>query len=233
MNPEYEEALHTLMQCARDDQQAVNTAVEGLVIERAALAKERAALTQAAASVVAMAADVRKAAAAVVPAAQRAVGDAVNASVRESLAGAAEAAAEALEKATQPVVGRLSGVVEAAKETEGSMRNAGAWFAWKWVAVAAGGLAGVCLVAYAALAWQIYQVRQVTDQKAALMIEVNQLQVKVDALEKRGGKLITSDCGGRLCFEVSSDQGKENKQWKNAPWGEKSRVGGFLIPKGF
>ena len=219
MDPEHEKKLHTLMVLAEEHQQAVKAAIDGLAVERAALAKERTALTQAAAHVVTMAADVRKAAAAVVPAAQKAAGDAVGASVRESLEDVAQTAAEALEKATQPVIGRLSEVVQAAKEAEGSMRNAGAWFAWKWVAVAAAGLAGVCLVAYAALAWQMYQVRQVVEQKAALAAEITQLQAKVDALEKRGGKLITNTCGGRLCFEVSSDQGKGGNHWKGAPWG--------------
>ena len=233
MDLEHEKTLHTLMVLAQQQQQAAKTAIDGLAVERAALAKERTALALAAANVVAMAADVRKAAAAVVPAAQRAVGDAVNASVRESIAGAGEAAAEALEKATQPIIGRLSGVVKAAKEAEGSMRNAGAWFAWKWVAMAAGGSIGVCLVAYASVLWQMQQFEQLGEQKAALTAEIGQLHTKVDALEKRGGKLITTTCGGRLCFEVSGNQGKGAEQWKGASWGDKEKAGGFVIPKGF
>lgn len=45
---------------------------------------------------------------------------------------------------------------EATGEAEGSLRRAGAWFAWKWVALAAGGMAGVCVAAYVTLAWQVH-----------------------------------------------------------------------------
>ena len=226
MDPEHEKKLHTLMVLAEEHQQAVKAAIDGLAVERAAMAKEYVALAQAIA-------DVRKAVAAVVPAAQKAAGHAVGASVRESFEGAAQMATDALEKAAQPVIDSLSGVVKAANEAEGSMRNAGAWFAWKWVAVAAAGLAGVCLVAYAALAWQLHQVERLGEEKAALAAEITPLQTNVDALEKRGGKLITSTCGGRLCFEASSNQGKGNEQWKGAPWGDKEKSSGFVIPKGF
>ena len=71
----------------------------------------------------------------------------VSATVRQSLAGASQTAATALETATAPLLNRLTGVTTAAEQAEGKLRNAGAWFAWKWVAVALGGLAGVCLVA--------------------------------------------------------------------------------------
>jgi hypothetical protein len=50
------------------------------------------------------------------------------------------------------VLGRLAGVASAAAQAEGTLRNAASWFAWKWVAMAAGGLAGVCLAA-SALLW--------------------------------------------------------------------------------
>jgi hypothetical protein len=117
---------------------------------------------------------------------QKAAGEAVGASVRQSLAGASDAAAKALGEAAKPVIGSLSGVVQAASDAEGSMRNAGAWFAWKWVAVAAGGLVGVCLVAYASLAWQLHQVSSLRDEKAELAADVAQMQVNVSALGEEG-----------------------------------------------
>lgn len=230
---QHEQKLYSLMVVAEEHQKAVKAAIDGLAIERAALSKERVALAQATDSVGTAAADVRKAAAAVLPTAQRAVSDAVGASVRESMVGATQVAADALEKATQPIIVRLSEVIKVASEAEGSMRNAAAWFAWRWVAVAAIGLAVVCLAAYASLAWQMHQAELLDEQKAVLTAEIAQLTASVDALEKRGGKLVTSTCGGRLCFEASTNQGKGYEQWRSRLWGgDKENSAGFVIPKG-
>ena len=201
-----QQQLFGLMAVAEEHQKA---AIDGLTAERAALAKERAAVAQAAASVAGIAGEVRKAAADAIPAMQKAAGEAVGASVRQSLAGASDAAAKALGEAAKPVIGSLSGVVQAASDAEGSMRNAGAWFAWKWVAVAAGGLVGVCLVAYASLAWQLHQVSSLREEKAALLGEVAQLQANADDWAKRGGRAKLEKCGdaGRLCVRIDKTTG--------------------------
>jgi hypothetical protein len=164
---------------------------------------------------------------------QKAAGEAVGASVRQSLAGASDAAAKALGEAAKPVIGSLSGVVQAASDAEGSMRNAGAWFAWKWVAVAAGGLVGVCLVAYASLAWQLHQVSSLREEKAALLGDVAQLQANVAALEKKGGRITMTTCGGRLCIEASSNQGQGAEQWKGGNWSNKETGVQLVIPRGY
>ena len=130
------------------------------------------------------------------------------------------------------MIGRLSGVVQAARDAEGSMRRAGAWFAWKWVAVAAGGMVGVCLLAYMALAWQLLQVRSLGNEKTALAADVVQLQANVAALEKRGGRIVLSTCGKRLCIEASSNQGKGAEKWKGV-WENKERGITFVIPRGY
>lgn len=204
-----QQQIFSLMAAAEDQQKAVKTLLDALAAERAALAKERVAVAQAAASVAGVAGEVRKAAADAIPAMQKAAGEAVGASVRQSLAGASDAAAKALGEAAKPVIGSLSGVVQAAHDAEGSMRNAGAWFAWKWVAVAAGGLVGVCLVAYASLAWQLHQVSSLHDEKAALLGEVAQLQANADDWAKRGGRAKLEKCGdaGRLCVRIDKTTG--------------------------
>ena len=204
-----QQQLFGLMAIAEEQQKAVEAAIDGLAAEREALAKERAAVAQAAASVASVADEVRKAAADAVPAMQRAAGEAVGASVRQSLAGASDAAAKALGEAAKPVIGSLSGVVQAANDAQGSMRNAGAWFAWKWVAVAAGGLVGVCLVAYASLAWQLHQVSSLREEKATLLGEVAQLQANAKDWAKRGGRAQLERCGdaGRLCARVDKTIG--------------------------
>jgi hypothetical protein len=221
-----------LMNVALEHQQAIGAALEGLAQERVKLAQERAALAQATAGMVGAAGEVRSAAVQSVPAMQRAVGEAVGASVRQSLAGASEAATQALAEAAKPVIGSLSSVVQAAHDAEGSMRRAGAWFAWKWVALAAGGLVGVCLVAYAALGWQLLRIQSLGDEKAALAADVVQLQANVAAMEKRGGRIVLSTCGGRLCIEASSNQGKGAEKWKGH-WSSKENGVTFVIPRGY
>jgi len=209
-----QQQLFTLMALAEEQQKAVQVAIEGLAEERAALAKERAAVARAAASVADVASEVRKAAADAVPALKKAAGEAVGVSVRQSLAGAADAAVQALDEAAKPVIGKLSGVVQAASEAEGSMRRAGAWFAWKWVAVAGGGAVGVCLLAYVSLAFQLYQVNSLRDEKVELQDEIVQLQANANEWSKQGGRVKLERCGeaARLCVRVNKavSYGKDN-----------------------
>lgn len=209
-----QQQLFGLMALAEEHQKAVKAAIDGLADERAALAEERVAVAQAAASVAGVADAVRKAAADAVPALKQATGEAVGASVRQSLAGAADAAVKALEEAAKPVIGSLSGVVQAASKAEGSMRRAGAWFAWKWVAMAGGGTIGVCLLAYASLAWQLHQVNSLREEKAELQDEVAQLQANANEWAKQGGRVKLERCGDamRLCVRVNKtvSYGKDN-----------------------
>lgn len=223
-----QQQLFGLMAVAEEQQKAVKAAIEGLSAERAALSRERAALAQ-------VAGDTRKAAADAVPAIRKAIDDAVDTAVSESLEGASDVAAKALGEAIKPVVGSLSGVVRAALDAESALKNAGRWFAWKWVAVAAGGLAGVCLVAYAALWWQLHEVGNLREQKAALTKEVTQMAANVAELKKRGGRVRWSTCDGRLCFEVSSNQGR-NAAGNPVPLGGWTVDNGkvpLVIPRGY
>jgi hypothetical protein len=220
------EQIFSLMAAAEQQQQAIDVAIQSLENERLALAKERAALSQATVSLTATVATA-------LPAIQKAAGEAVGVSVKQSLAGASNAAAKALGEAAKPVIDSLSGVVQAAHEAEGSMRNAGAWFAWKWVAVTAGGLVGVCLVAYVSLAWQLHQVSSLRGEKAKLAADVAQMQANVSALEKRGGRIVMATCGGRLCIEASSNQGAGAEQWKGGSWSNKETGVQLVIPRGY
>ena len=150
----------------------------------------------------------------------------VAATVRQSLAGASQTAATALETATAPILNRLTGVTTATAQAGDTLRDAAAWFAWKWVAVAFAGLAGVCLVAYASLWWQMHQIESLSEQKA-------ELEANVALLEKRGGKIKINNCGGRLCIEASTNQGQGKTDWSGT-W--KTRDGNetpLIIPRGY
>lgn len=229
-----QQQLFGLMAVAEEHQKAVKAALDGLTAERAALAKERAAVAQAAASVAGVAGEVREAAAEAVPAIRKAAGEAVGASVRQSLAGASDAAAKALSEAAKPVIGSLSGVVKAASEAEGKLSGAVAAFGWRWAMLsggaAAGGIAAVLLAAWLAVWWQRHQVERLAEQKAALQADVAQMQASVKELEKRGGRIVMTTCGGRLCIEASSNQGDGGKSgvWRNKETGAQ-----FVIPRGY
>jgi hypothetical protein len=202
-----EQQIFSMMALAEEHQKAVTAAIAGLAAERAALAKERAALARVAQGI------------------QKATSDAVSAAVRQSLDGASETAVTALSEAAKPVIDRLSGVVRAAGDAEGSLRSAGQWFAWKWVAVAAGGLVGVCLVAYVALAWQLHEVGSLGDEKARLAAAIVRERATVAELTKDGGRVRWNKCGGRLCFEASSNQGTSSD-------GNSIPLGGWTVDKG-
>lgn len=211
-----QQQLFTLMALAEEQQKAVQAAIEGLADERAALAKERAAVARAAASVAGVADEVRKAAADAVPALKRAAGEAVGASVKQSLAGAADAAVKALGEAAKPVIGSLSGVVRAAGEAEGSMRRAGAWFAWKWMGIAAAGMAGVCLVGLVMI-WTFQ------DNVQSLRTEQAELIDSIAMLERKGARWIIHQCGKVPCIEVTSKKGSE--------WIDQRTGARLVIPK--
>ena len=203
-----QQQIFALMAAAEDQQKAIGVAVEALAAERVALAKERAAVAQAAASVAGVANDVRKAAADAVPALQKAAGEAVSASVCQSLVGVSEAATAALEEASRPIVGRLSGVVKSLGEAEGQLSDAVASFSWRWAAIAgsaaAGGIAAVLIAAWMSVWWQRHQVESLIEQQVQLEAEVVELQANAEKWAKRAGRAKLENCGEtkRLCVRV-------------------------------
>jgi hypothetical protein len=109
-------------------------------------------------------------------------------------------------------------VVQAAKEAEGKLTQAVDAFGWRWGIVAgttaAGAILAVLLVAVLCSWWQLRQVRQLNDQKAALGEEVAQLKAQANDWTKRAGKAKLEKCGdaARLCvrIETTTGYGKDN-----------------------
>ena len=76
-------------------------------------------------------------------------------------------------------------------------------------------------------------------EQAALQADIAQMQVQVAELEKRGGRIVMTECGGRLCIEASANQG-QNKDGSPAAmgsWQRDIKNGGgkvsLVIPKGY
>jgi len=184
-----QQQLIGLMTVAEEHHKAVQTALDGLAAERAALAKERAALAQVTGSV------------------QAGASEAVTRAVRESLAGATKV----LESAAKPVINRLSEAAQATDAATGKLTGAVSAFGWKWALVAGGATAG-CILAVLAVTWvtTAYMREQVT----ALRAEVAELRTEADDWAKRAGRAQLSTCGEkhRLCARVETKPGSYGKE---------------------
>ena len=196
--------IYSLMKSAEDQLAALQRATDALMAERNALAQERAALKAtlteqangvkaAATQVQTVAASLRQAAQDTTPTLQKAVREAVAASMRETLTETSTAAVRAVEVASRPFMAQLAEATAAAHTAEAALKNAGRWFAWKWVAVAAGGLVGVMLIAFLAIqaiAWSEERASMAEQQtwleaRNQWQAHVAQLQETAEALEQR------------------------------------------------
>lgn len=243
---ETQQELLGLISVAEEHQKAAQAALEGLSAARAALAKERAALAQAAANVYGAADNVKQAVEDAAPTIRIAAREGVETAVIESLGGASEAAIKALETAAKPVFDNLSSVLDSAAQASTTLNRAVASFGWKWALMAggaaAGGVMAVLLAGWLSVWWSHHQIEELSMQRhklaaeidgmQALAAEAEQMKENVAALEKRGGKIKISTCGGRLCIEASSNQGKDFPDWKG-PWANKETGVTSVIPRGY
>ena len=240
-----EKQLYGLMAAAEDQQRAVAKALEGLARERAAFAKERAAMAEeraaladAAERMAELADEVTTATAEAAPTLQKAAGEAAGAAVRQSLSGISGTAIGALNKAAEPVLTTINGAAQAAREADGTLTRSLKGFGWKLAGVVGGVSAAAVLVvvvsAWSMVEWQLHQVAGLVEQRAALEGEVQQLQANVAALAKKGGRIVMSECEGRLCIEASRNQGKGAEKWEGAYWWSTEKKGvAFVIPRGY
>ena len=164
---------------------------------------------------------------------QATVASAVDTAFIQSLASAAGSAAQAINEALKSTISNVYTAQTAINGSARTIENAGRWFAFKWVAVAFSALVGVCLVAYGDLAWQRSQVENLTRLKGELSLEIVHLQAGVNALKTTGGKIVWDDCGGRLCFEASSNQGQGMDHWNPNSWKNPVTKQPLVIPNGY
>lgn len=114
-------------------------------------------------------------------------------------------------------------------------RGAMKWFSYRWVAIA--GLTLVLLSAlgfgllWASLTWQRHEVLQLTEQRTALEADIAEMNVNAAALAKKGARIKTTTCGGRLCVMVSTDQGQVSVDFTSA-WHAPDGTP-LVIPKGY
>ena len=149
---------------------------------------------------------------------QAAVREGVETALHATLTTVSQRAERAFEEAGQPLLHTLAGVTKAAEETEERLRRAVQTFRWKWGAIAGGAalaavvivILGVWLMATFMVSWRSAELEQ-------LNAEIAQREARLEELDRRGGKIELTDCGGRLCAYASTNQGEGSKDWKT-PW---------------
>ena len=149
---------------------------------------------------------------------QAAVRESMETALQTTLTTVSQRVGRAFEDAGRPLLYTLTGVTKAAEETEARLQRAVQTFRWRWGAIAGGAalaavlilLFGVWLTASTLVSWQRAELAQ-------LNAEIAQREARLEELDRRGGKIELTDCGGRLCAYASTNQGEHYKDWK-APW---------------
>lgn len=219
--------IYTLLKAAEDQFTALKQVTADLSAERTAFAKERAQLEKtltdqaqglkmAAASLKTVGAAIRQDAAQITPALQEAVQEAVGAALGKTLFLTSTHVQKTLETASEPILERLAGVTQATSAAEATLKNAGRWFAWKWVAVAGGSLIALLLTAVLTLKLlEQSHWRSLQAQQENLLHTIARLQATAEALEKRtyGLYLVTGSDGVFLV----TPKGTQTTQCKAGP----------------
>ena len=150
-----------------------------------------------------------KQAAALLP---KAVGEAAARAMKESIGDAPKAAAQVLNRATATL-----------KEAADTIEVAGTWVCLKTaVAVSVVGILVIGMI----YVFGRYTLSSTLDDIENLRAEKAELEANIALLRKRGGKARLHTCGGRVCVEVSRNQGKDFENWE-APW--KTHTGANLV----
>ena len=195
MGREAEDRLYGLMEVAERQQAAAQATLEALAAERAALAREREALARGVAGL------------------QAGTQGAVRAAVADSLAGAATTGVAAVQAATGPLLSRLAGVAEQAREADAALRGVVAWASWRllgWLAaVGAATVALGWLMSSGVLWWDAGAIAAARAEKARLQAEVAEMQANRDEWAKAGmlAKLTRCNPGNRPCVRVDERAG--------------------------
>jgi hypothetical protein len=179
-----EDQLNALFGHAIEQQEAAKTAIADMVKERAQLNNTIEALKNTAGGL------------------QKAAGDAAGSAVKATLGQAPKDAQTALNAA-----------VAALDIAAGKVTSAGAWLTWQFALVFI--LTGAAAVgtSYAIGRFTLPDRAEVEARRAELDVirsEKLALEANIADLHKRGAKIKTALCGGRLCIEASPNQGTDD-----------------------
>lgn len=192
---EQQQKLYALMSIVEQQQKMLDGTLAKLEAERAALARERSSM-----------------------------GQTVMQSVKQSMSGVADTVSQALQGAIKPSVDTLKTSVGSAHDAghrlaESMDRVQSAW-TWRILWLSVGVLLIVGIAAYGLVWWERSQVEDLKAYRQTLQADINRMQPVVKDLEKRGGRLVWNNCGGKWCLQVEPGNWRDN-------------TGPLAIPRGF
>lgn len=200
--------LYGVMTVVERQQKMLDQTLEKLEAERAALARERSSM-----------------------------GQTVTQSVKQSMSGVADTVSQALHGAIKPSVDTLKTSVgmahDAGHRLAASMDRVQTAWTWLILMLSVGVLLIVGLAAYGLVWWERSQVEDLKAYRQSLQADINRMKPVVSDLEKRGGALQWSTCGGRLCFEANRNQGEGAENWNGVWWRNQQTGRLYVVPKGF
>ena len=200
--------LYGLMKVVQEQQKMLDGTLAKLEAERAALARERSSM-----------------------------GQVITQSVKQSMSGVADTVSQALQGAIKPSVDTLKASVgladNASNRLSASMSRVQSAWTWRILWMTIGVLLIVGLAAYGLVWWERSQVEDLKAYRQALQADINRMKPVVTDLERRGGALQWSTCGGRLCFEANRNQGEGAENWNGVWWRNQQTGRLFVAPKGF
>jgi len=155
---------------------------------------------------------------------QAAVQQSIETTLHDTLTTLSQRAEGAFQEAGRPLLHTLARVTKSAEETEERLQRAVKTFQWKWGAIAGGTalaavvvvILGVWLAVSTLVSWQSTELER-------LNTAIAQSEARLAELNRRGGKIELTDCGGRLCAYASTNQGEGYKDWKT-PWTGRDRL---------
>jgi hypothetical protein len=183
-----EDRLYGLMEIAERQQAAVQAALDGLVAERAALARERETFAREVALL------------------RAGTHQAVNLAVAEGFGRAAGKGVEAVQIATRPLLSKLEDVTNSAASAETALRRVVSWASWRLL----GWIMGL-IVALVLLGWLTGNVLVWWDTGTINQLQgkIAELQAAHDSWVKAGmlDRLERCAPGNRPCVEVDESYG--------------------------
>ena len=205
---EQQQRIFALMGMAADQQTMAEKALAKLDAEIAALARERGLLRQM-----------------------------IDQSVKQSMSGVADTVSNEMQKAIKPSVDTLKTSVgmanDAGQRLSFSMSRVQSAWTWLILMLSVGVLLIVGLAAYGLVWWERSQVEDLKAYRQSLQADINRMKPVVTDLERRGGALQWSTCGGRLCFEANRNQGEGAENWNGVWWRNQQTGRLFVVPKGW
>lgn len=185
-----DERIYALLSVVEDQQTAVRAGIQGLALERAAMATERVALVQQAEQMKRLTDKLATAIGQAIPQMAESAGEASQKAFRRMLAAMAQEMAANVARSAQPELDKFKTAVAQAGVVQSQLGAAVKDFQRKWVWVVAFAITGLVLaamvVAYGTVWWQLSEIGQLEAQRDKLRTEVSALHEQVE----QGGRSI-------------------------------------------